>query len=250
MRDGHRGPEHSDSRRGGFATTHWSVVVAAGDRASPDAERALASLCEAYWYPLYAFARRRGADPEEARDLTQSFFATLLEKNYVADADRERGRFRTFLLTAFQHHAAKDRARERAAKRGGAERPLSLDYDVGEQRYLLEPVETATPERIYERRWALTILERVLSAVRRDYAETGRSALFDALSPVLVGASPAPSYRAIGEDLGLSEGAVKVAAHRLRRRYRARLRAEIEETVSTPSEVDDELRHLLQAVSG
>ncbi len=250
MTDDRRDAEEPGARGGGFATTHWSVVVAAGARSSPGAERALATLCEAYWYPLYAYARRRGAGAEEAKDLTQSFFKTLLEKNYVADADRRRGRFRTFLLTAFRHHAAKDRARERAAKRGGGERPLSLDYDDGERRYSREPADSVTPERIYERRWALTIIERALSSVRREYEDTGKAALFAALAPALAGSSPAPSYREIGKRLGLSEGAVKVAAHRLRARYRERLRAVIEDTVAKPSEVDDELRHLLQAVSG
>ncbi|MHC4925124.1 MAG: RNA polymerase sigma factor [Planctomycetota bacterium] len=235
---------------GRFATTHWSMVVAAGEKDTPEAEVALATLCERYWYPLYAFLRRRGRKAHDAQDLVQGFFAALLEKDYLLDADRERGRFRTFMLAALRHFASHERDKANALKRGGGRKRLSLDFDDGEKRYSLEPVEEITPERMFERRWALTLLDRVLGRLRDEYAGSGKAELFDALKPLLGGPGTARPYRDIGEDLEMSEGAVKVAAHRVRKRYRDALRQEIEETVDGPEAVDDEIRHLMAALAG
>jgi len=210
----------------------------------------LSELCETYWHPLYAFARRTGSNVDEARDLTQGFFAELLAKGYLAQADHERGRFRTFLLASFRHFRSKERDRAHAAKRGGPLPALSLDFTTGEQSYIAEPRASGTPEQLFERRWALTLLERALDAVRQDYAESGKSQLFGLLEPTLIGDSPTISYAEIGERVGMTEAAVKVAAYRLRRRYRDRLRATVAATVADPSEIDDELRHLVLVVGG
>lgn len=231
-----------------FVTTHWSLVVAAADDDSEPARSALAELCETYWYPLYAFARRTGADPDAARDLTQGFFVELLAKGYLAQADRTRGRFRTFLLAAFRHFRSKEREKAHALKRGAGELPLSLDYEVGERTYIAEPRESVTPEDLYERHWALTLLARVMEGTRFEYEQAGKGLLFELLEPTLSGHGVSSSYRAIGERVGMSEAAVKVAAHRLRRRYQDRLRATVAATVADPSEVDGELRDLIAAV--
>lgn len=234
-----------------FATTRWSIVVAAAGDDSTEGRAALESLCTAYWFPLYAFVRRQGEGVEDARDLVQGFFAELLEKDYLAQADRERGRFRTFLITAFRHYASKERAKERALKRGGGVAILSFDFSDGENRYLREPADERTPERLFERRWALTLLDEALGRLRAEHRSAGREDLFGALRGTIVpGGGETEPYAALGERLGMSEGAVKVAAHRLRRRYREVLRAAIAETVADPSEVDDEIRHLLDALAG
>jgi RNA polymerase sigma-70 factor (ECF subfamily) len=225
----------------GFRTTRWSVVLGAG-RASGTA---LTDLCEAYWYPLYAYARRKGHAADAAEDLTQGFFAQLLEKNWVVAADREKGRFRAFLLTAFKRHLGHERAKARALKRGGDRVRLSLDFEDGERRYSLEPTHDATPERIFERRWALTLLGRVLDGLA---AETDAD-LFAALRSHLTGDPAGGTYRQIAGRLGMSEGALKTAAHRLRARYRERLRGEIMDTVSDPADVEDEIRALMEALS-
>ena len=238
----------SAPRRSRFATTQWSLVVAASETEMPAARGALADLCEVYWYPLYAFARRSGADPDTARDQTQGFFAELIDKNVVGQADRQRGRFRTFLIAAFRHHRGHERQKANAAKRGAGELPLSQDLAAAERWYDSEPQETVTPESLYERRWALTLLERVLESLREEYEAAGRHALFRELEPLLVGASTAGPYREIGERLGMSEAAIKVAAHRLKQRYAARLREAIAATVARPEEVDEELRFLIAAV--
>jgi len=236
---------------GRFQTTRWSIVVAAaGEEGAPAEREALESLCGAYWYPLYAFARRRGSDAHEAQDHVQGFFSVLLEKGYLRDADRERGRFRTFLIAAFRHFVSKEREKARALKRGGGRKRLSLDFERGEERYSLEPADDRTPEVVFERRWALTLLDRVLELLREEHRAAGRLDLFDALSPFLAGGSPLPTHRAAGEALGMSEGAVKVAVHRLRRKYRDTLRAEIARTVADPADVDAEIRHLMEALAG
>jgi RNA polymerase sigma factor (sigma-70 family) len=233
-----------------FATTRWSLVVSAGSDSSPEGRAALESLCAAYWYPLYAFERRGGTAAEDARDMVQGFFAELLEKDYLAQADRERGRFRTFLITAFRHFASKARERERALKRGGGRPNLPLDFEDGESRYLREPSDERTPERLFERRWALTLLDEAMARLRAEHAAAGRGELFEALRGCLgAGGRETGPYAGIGARLGMSEGAVKVAVHRLRRRYRDVLRAAIAETVADPSEVDDEIRHLMEALS-
>jgi RNA polymerase sigma factor (sigma-70 family) len=239
-----------------FATTRWSIVLAAGgDRsaaAGTAARDALAVLCETYWYPLYAYVRRCGHVPEEARDLTQSFFVRLLDKNTVAAADPSRGRFRSFLLTALKNFLASEWSRASAEKRGGG-RPilrLSADFDSAERQYAREPADTLTPERLYERRWALTLLDTVLAGLQEQYAAAGRAPLFDRLKPYLTGGAQAPPHAQTAADLGLTEGAVQVAVHRIRRRYRDLLRAHIAATVESPEQVDEEIRDLFRAVRG
>ena len=231
-----------------FASTRWSVVAAAGRKGSPQARAALAVLCQAYWYPLYAYARRRLARADDAQDLTQEFFARLLEKDYLQAADPHRGKFRSFLLTAFQRFLAKEHARATARKRGGGRRTLSLEFQEGEHRYRLEPADPATPEKLYERRWALTLLAQALARLRQELTAAGKERLFEALKGTLTGDGTGEPYERIGRDLGLSEPAVKTAAHRLRRRYQELLRAEVAQTVASPEEVEDELRDLFAAV--
>jgi RNA polymerase sigma-70 factor (ECF subfamily) len=233
----------------GFATTRWSLVLAAGQDAAPGARQALATLCETYWYPLYAFVRRLGKSPHDAQDSTQAFFARLLEKHYLRDADRNRGKFRSFLLAAFKHFLSHEHERANARKRGGGRAPLSLDFAAGEGRYGREPAHEATPERLYERRWALAVLDRVLARLRAEAVRAEKVQVFDRLKGFLTGEADADSYRLAGDQLGTSEGAVKVAVHRLRRRYRDVLQAEIAHTVADPHEVEDELRHLFAAVA-
>jgi RNA polymerase sigma-70 factor (ECF subfamily) len=231
-----------------FRTTRWSVVLAAGTPDAPGARAALETLCGAYWYPLYAYARRRGQDRESAADRVQSFFAELLEKNRVARANPDRGRFRAFLLVAFRRHLTREREHDRAQKRGGGRAPLPLDFETGERRYSREPGHDETPERLFDRRFALTLLERVLRAVRREMEAEGKGASFEALKPAIGGAGELPPYAELAARLGLSEGGVKSAVRRLRTRYRERLRAEIAETVSSPAEVDAEIAHLIDAL--
>jgi len=239
-----------DEPRGGarFATTQWSVVVAAGRGDDTAARDALAALCKRYWYPLYAFARRRGANEHEAQDLVQGFFAVVLEKGYIAAADRDRGRFRSFLMSAFSNYTSKEREKAGAQKRGGDHTVLSLNMSKGEEWYALEPADNRTPERVFERRWALTVLDKVLADLRAEFVASGKSRFFAALLPYVVGGSPLPSYRESGETLGMTEGAVKVAVHRMRRRYRDLLRAAVAATVRNESEVDEELRHLIDSL--
>ncbi len=231
-----------------FVTTRWSVVLAAGRDRTPADRAALERLCRACWYPLYAFARRRGAAPEEAEDLVQGFFRDLLERGSIGAVDPARGRFRTFLLTAFTHHASKERERARAEKRGGRARVLSLDLAEGERRYLAEPADERTPERAFDRRFALALLDRVLAALRDLYGGERRPT-FEALRPWLVAGADPPPHAETARRLGTSEAAVKVALYRMRARYRALLRGAIAETVASPEEVDDEIRDLLDALA-
>jgi RNA polymerase sigma factor (sigma-70 family) len=227
-----------------FATTHWSVVLTAGRNDTTRARAALENLCQTYWYPLYAYVRRRGHSPEDAQDLTQAFFARLLERNWVGSADQQKGRFRSFLLSALNHFLADEWDRARAQKRGGGIPPVPLQFDTAETRYGHEPVDHVTPEQNYERRWALTLLDTVLRRLRSEYEQEGRADLFAALHPCLVGDRTAQPYAELAAKLGISEGTVKSAVHRLRQRYRRLLRDEIAQTVAEPGEVDDELRHL------
>jgi RNA polymerase sigma factor (sigma-70 family) len=233
-----------------FATTRWSLVAAAGQGAAPEAQEALAALCQAYWYPLYAYARRRLPSAHDAQDLTQEFFAELLEKHYLEAADPRRGKFRSFLLTAFKHFLSKQRERGNAQKRGGGRPTVALDFHGAESRYRLEPADHTTPEMVFERRWALAILEQALTRLRQELANAGKESLFECLKGALEGEGPQDSQARIGAQLGMSEQAVKVAVYRLRRRYRELLRAEIAQTVEAPEQVDDELRDLFAAVSG
>jgi RNA polymerase sigma factor (sigma-70 family) len=232
----------------GFASTHWSLVLAAGRRSLPASDQALSVLCRAYWYPLYAYARRRLGDLDHAQDLTQDFFARLLEKNILAGAQPERGHFRAFLLTAFKNFLTNEGEKARAEKRGGGRAFLPLDFRAGDSRYDREPAHAWTPERLFERQWALTLLEQVLAALRAEYAADGKEELFDRLKVYLTGETAA-SYADCAPALGMSEGAIKVAAHRLRARYRALLRWEVAQTVADPAEVDDEIRRLFDALA-
>lgn len=245
--------ERMSARADQFATTHWSVVVSAGGHGggrSTAAGRALATLCENYWFPLYAFVRRAGYSADDAQDLTQEFFVRLLAKNYLADADRERGRFRSFLLGAMKHFLANEARRQGTQKRGGDRTVLSLDFHSGENCYnRIEPVDNLTPERLYEKRWALALLDLVLNRLREDYRAADKLELFDALKQFLAGETVTPAYLVAAEELGMSEGAVKVAVHRLRRRYRKLLKEEIARTIVEPDALEDELRELLSALS-
>jgi len=232
-----------------FATTHWSVVLEAGGSDTDAARSALSVLCEGYWYPLYAFLRRRGSGPEEAQDLTQGFFADLLERGDLSTADPERGRFRAFLLTSLKHFAANERARERTLKRGGECALLSLDFEAAEGRYRLEPRDDRTPERLFEAQWARALLDRVVDQLRAAYVEEGKRELFDRLVPCLAGTLDAQPYAELAESLEMSEGAVKAAAHRLRKRFRVRLRSEIAHTVAAAADIEAEIQALFAALS-
>jgi RNA polymerase sigma-70 factor (ECF subfamily) len=230
-----------------FATTRWSLVNAARDPAAPAARQALADLCKLYWFPIYSFVRRRGHTDDKAQDLTQEFFTRLLERDGLATADPQRGRFRSYLVAAFQHFLANQHDFETAQKRGGARAPLPLEFGDADSRYGLEAPGGRTPEQEFERRWALTMLDQALAALRAEYATGGKEALFERLKASLTGESE--PYAVIAVDLGLSEGAVKVAAHRLRQRYRDCLRAAIAETVDSQEQIEDEIRALFAALS-
>ena len=230
-----------------FATTHWSMVVSAGGSRSPEANRALATLCEDYWFPLYAFVRRAGYTADDAHDLTQEFFVRLLAQRFFAKADRQKGKFRSFLLAAMKHFLADQWDREHAQKRGGTQTVISFDGLDAETRYRLEPATELTPEKVFEKQWALALLEHVLSRLDIEMTDDGKKPLFEALRGTLTGARSI-GYAAIGAELGMSEGAVKVAAHRMRRRYRALLREEIAQTVASADEIGDEIRYLLSCL--
>jgi RNA polymerase sigma-70 factor (ECF subfamily) len=230
-----------------FATTRWSLVLSAGRDSRPESRKALAALCESYWYPLYYYVRRRGHRAEEAQDLTQEFFATLLAKESLRVADPARGRFRSFLLASLNHFLTTEWRRRSARKRGGGRRPLSFNVRSGESRYSQEPSHDLTPEKAYERRWALLLLEQAVSKLRAEYAASGKAALFERLAGFLSG-EKGVLYQQVAGDLGMSEGAVRVAVHRLRQRYRQVLRGEVAHTVAGPQHIDEELRHLVAAV--
>jgi RNA polymerase sigma-70 factor (ECF subfamily) len=231
-----------------FATTRWSLVAVAGQADSPEAREALAFLCQTYWLPLYAFARRSLPNAHDAQDLTQAFFVQLLEKDYLRAADPKRGKFRSFLLIAFRHFLSKQRAHDHAQKRGGGRPVLSLDFEGAERGYLQEPVDPATPEALYERRWALAVLGQALARLRQEWADAGKEQIFEALKGTLAGEGLDVPYAEVAARFGLSESAVKVTVHRLRRRYRELLRAEIAQTVGSDEEVEEELRDLFRAV--
>jgi RNA polymerase sigma-70 factor (ECF subfamily) len=232
---------------GNFPSTRWSLVLSAG-RGAAHSEESLASLCAAYWRPIYSFVRRRGYPAPEAEDLTQGFFARLLETNWLADADRNRGRFRSFLLGAVNHYLSNERDRERSLKRGGGRPPLPLDFVSAEARLSREPVDHQTPERLFERDWAYALLDLVMVKLRDESSAGGRRELFERLQPFLTGDSLRGFCTQTALDLGMTEGAVKVALHRLRQRYGELLREEILHTVARPAEVDREILHLLAAL--
>jgi RNA polymerase sigma-70 factor (ECF subfamily) len=233
---------------GRFVTTHWSMVVAAGRHSSPQAQEALATLCGIYWYPLYVFIRRRGFSAEESQDLTQEFFARLLDKDFLAEVDREKGRFRSFLLAACKHFLSNERDRARAKKRGGGQKLVSIDVADAETRYRLEPSHVLTPEKLFERRWAMTLLEQVLANLRSESVRIGKADHFDQLKVFLTAEKGKTSYREAAEELGITEGAAKVAAHRLRKRYRELLHEEIAKTLNEGDSAEDEIRELFTAL--
>lgn len=235
---------------GEFATTHWTLVLQAGQRGGQQADAALGVLCEHYWYPLYVYVRRRVGDVHEAQDLTQAFFARLLEKNVLAEAERERGRFRSFLLTALKNFLANEWDREHTQKRGGRRQPLSLDFDSGESRLHLEPAHGLTPEKLYERQWTLTLLERVVTRLQEELTKSGKSRQFELLKQTLTGQRDESLYATAATELGLTEDAARQAAHRLRKRYRELLRDEVAQTVAEPGEVDEEIRSLFESLGG
>jgi RNA polymerase sigma factor (sigma-70 family) len=243
------GDQETAPPRSVFATTHWSVVLSAGANGSPQSAEALETLCRTYWYPLYAYARRRGFTHEAAQDLTQAFFAHLLRKGFLDGVGPEKGRFRSFLLACLKHFLADEWAKARTAKRGGNCPALPLDMEKAEARYQLEARVEANPESLFERRWALDLLERVLDRLRHEAADSGRRFVFAELECCLLGDRATETYAQLGSRLGLSETAVKVTVHRLRRRYRELLLEEVAHTVSRPEELEAEMRYLLEVVS-
>ncbi len=227
-----------------FATTRWSMVVSAGRQSSPESNRALAALCESYWYPLYAYVRRRVSDVAEAHDLTQAFFCELLEKNYVESATPERGRFRAWLITAFKHFLSKEWEKAKAQKRGGGQLPISLDFDAADSSLKIEPVSALTPEQYYDQQWAITLLGQIMDRLQSEFEQSGKRTQFETLKGFLIGDHAGTTYADAAASLDLSEEAARKAASRMRKRYRELLREEIAQTVSGPDEVDDEIRNL------
>ena len=232
-----------------FATTHWSVVVEAGRIDSPKASEALAQLCHTYWYPLYASLRRRGHGDHDAQDLTQGFFAQLLERGSIQKADQGKGRFRSFLLASLNYFVADERDRAAAGKRGGGRELFSLDAEDAENRYRLEPVDGRNPEKIFEQRWAMTLLDQVLARLAQEFTDAGKRELFERLQPILIEGTEGKTYAEIGREAGVTEEAVKKAVQRMRQRYHQLFREEIAHTIATPEEVEDELRHLCGVLS-
>ncbi len=236
------------AQRAVFATTHWSVVLAAGQGDSPKAEASLEKLCQTYWYPLYVYVRRRGYAEADAKDLTQAFFAWLLERDWLANVDQQRGRFRSFLLTSMSGFVANQWHKSRTQKRGGG-RVISLPLGTADERYQWEPADNFTPEQSFEWRWALALLDEVMNRLCGEYADQGKAELFEELKPCLLGDRTAQPYAALAPKLGMTEGSVKVAVHRLRQRYRQLLREEIADTVAEPEEVEEEMRHLFAVLA-
>jgi RNA polymerase sigma-70 factor (ECF subfamily) len=233
-----------------FATTHWSVVLAAGEGDSPPAHRALETLCAAYWYPIYVYVRRKGYAAEEAEDLTQTFFAQIIAKEHLRLADREKGKFRTFLLAMLDYFLAREWSRAHRQKRGGQFKFVSLDQQAPEERYQIEPAARDTPEKIYLRQWALAVLEQAMNALEQECRASGKGGLFAALKELLSSDRDAPTYAEIGRRLNMGEGALRMAVLRFRRRYGELLRHEIAQTVGQAEDVDEEMRLLLGLVCG
>ena len=240
----------ASNARGLFPTTHWSVVLTAGQRESHQASAALEKLCRAYWFPLYAYVRRRGYDAADAQDLTQSFFARLLERNLLAGLKPTGAKFRSYLLTALKNFLIDEWEKARTVKRGGGAMVFPLDQLQAESRYPHERADAATPDVLFDRRWAETVLDQALEQLRQEYAAAGNQLLFDALVNCLTGAEQTQPHAGLGRRLGMTEDAVKMAVHRLRKRYAAWLRRGVAQTVSSPGEVDEELRCLLAALAG
>lgn len=232
-----------------FAATRWTMVLAAAQAGSQDSSGTLAleELCRCYWQPLYSYVQWQGFDAQEAQDMTQEFFARLLAKNSLAEVDRSKGKFRSFLLASLKHFLANERDRARTIKRGGGQTFVPLDAMSTETRYRMEPADNLSPDKAFERQWALTVLDQVLARLRVEFVDAGKEALFEALKPFLIGDGKSDSQAEVGKRCGMSEAAIKVTVHRLRRRYRELLREEIAQTVASPEEIDEEMRALFAA---
>jgi DNA-directed RNA polymerase specialized sigma24 family protein len=240
----------SEARGGVFATTHWSVVLrAAGQHGTPASAEALEQLCRSYWYPLYAFVRRQGRSPEDAQDLTQDFFAHLLSHGFPCGARPERGKFRSFLLVALQHFLVDQHRHADAAKRGGGQRMISLDVNRAEERFGEEPHGASTPEKLYERAWAMTLLERARLRLGNEYGAAGKRGLYERLKAFPLAGKSDQSFEQAAAELGMSVGALKAAVHRMRSRYRELVREEVGHTVADPSELQAEARYLIAVIS-
>lgn len=244
-----KGKQNQNPTKARFATTHWSMVLTAGDQADSHKDEALKILCETYWFPLYAFVRKQNIRPDEALDMTQGFFARLLEKEWLTCVDPARGRFRSFLMVSIKHFMSNEWARQRTQKRGGSHRHLSLDRNNAETRYGLDPVDDRSPEQVYERQWALTVLEQVAAELRLDYAARGKSHQFDALKSHLNLDSQHQSYAQLAEHLDVGEGAARVMVHRLKQQYRNTMRKHIAQTVVSAEDIESEIEHLFKALA-
>ena len=236
--------------RSEFATTSWTLIRAAASDSGKKSHPALATVCRIYWRPVYAFIRRNGHEPDQAQDLTQEFFARLIEKNYLEEADQARGKFRSFLLSSVKHFLANENDRVRAVKRGGRHRIVSVDTAEAEGWYVPATADEVTPERLFERRWALTLLERVMSKLRQQYAESGKAAHFESIVVYLMRDSSTIRYELLASRTGLTEGALRMAVYRLKQKYRSTLRAEIAQTVATEADIDSEIQFLMTVLSG
>jgi DNA-directed RNA polymerase specialized sigma24 family protein len=231
-----------------FATTRWSLVISAGRKSSPVSQQALETLCETYWYPLYLYARRRVTDASQAQDMTQAFFAELLEKNYVGSAKPERGRFRDFLLTAFKHFMAKEWKKAKAQKRGGGRFPISLNFESAESSFQVEPASGLTAEQFYDQQWTITLLGKIMERLKLEFVRANKADQFQELKGLMVGDSESATFTQAAERLNMTEAAARKAASRMRKRYRELLRDEISQTVSGPEEVENEIRKLFSTL--
>jgi RNA polymerase sigma-70 factor (ECF subfamily) len=240
---------HAGEHGGWFTTTHWSVVLKAG-AATPDAHAAMECLCQTYWYPLYAYARQRGWTADDGKDLTQEFFTRLLQKNQLAHASREKGRFRSFLLASFKNFMVNESDRANAQKRGSGQPTISLDAAAAEGMFSLEPVSDLTPEKVFEQRWAATLLERAFGRLQNEYTHPKKQALFDSLKPFLTAEATAGDYDLVAQRLQMEPKTVAVAVHRLRKHYRECVRAEVANTVANPADLEDEMRYLFSVLTG
>ena len=243
------GDQHVLRQNHTFETTRWSIIATAGRQPSADSKRALESLCESYWHPLYAYVRRRVSDVNEAQELTQAFFAELLEKNYVGSATPERGRFRSFLLTAFKHFLAKEWEKAKAQKRGGGRVPISLDFQSEDSRVCIEPAAGLTAEQYYDQQWAIALLGQTMERLKNEFDKAGKTALFAELKSFIIGDHAGTTYAEVAAKLNMTAAAAKKAASRMRQRYRELLRDEIAQTVAGPDEVEDEIRNLFTTLN-
>ncbi len=250
MNGASHGVEPAARVSGLFTTTHWSVVLAAGQARSPRSAEALEKLCRAYWYPLYAYIRRHGRSPEDAQDLTQGFLAQLVERQSFARVAPGKGRFRSFLLAALNHYLVHERDRSRAQKRGGGRPNLSFDAHAAEQRYHLEAADRLSPDKVFERQWALALIDQVLARLEQEFRVADKAALFQRLRGFLVAGPADEKYADAAADLGMTSEAVRKAAHRLRQRYAQLFREEIAHTVGDPAEAEEEMRHLCEVMAG